>query len=246
MTTKAKYYFIYGKHAALSALKNPNRVISKILCTKDFIENKDFKKYILSKNFREVSRAELDKLLGTNSIHQGIAVETMPITSDDLATIDLEQNQSLIILDQITDQQNFGSILRSAVTFGIKNIIVSSKNCAKENSSLAKAASGALEFVNIVEVVNINQTIEILKKKGFWTIGLDHNSSTYLHEYQIPDKLAIILGSEDQGIRKLTREKCDTLVKIPIIQNDSIDSLNVSVACAISLYEIFKKRNFKL
>jgi len=246
MQTRAKQYFIYGKHSALSALKNPDRTITKVLCTKDFIENKDFKKYILSKKFQEVSRAELDKLLGTNSIHQGIAIETMPITSTDLNIIDFNTSQTIIILDQITDQQNFGSILRSAVTFGIKNIIISSKNCVKENSSLAKAASGALEFVNIIEVVNINQTIDLLTKKGFWTIGLDHNCETYLHDYKIPEKLAIVLGSEDQGIRKLTKEKCDTLVKIPIIQNDSIDSLNVSVACSISLYEIFKKRNFKL
>lgn len=245
MTTKTKQYFIYGKHAALSALKNPNRVINKVLCIRDFIENKDYKKYIQARRFQEVSRADLDKLLGTNSIHQGIALETLPITCEDLDSIDFNTNQSIIILDQVTDQQNFGSILRSAVTFGVKNIIVSSKNCAKENSSLAKAASGALEFVNIIEVVNINQTIESLKKKGFWTIGLDHNAQTYLHEYKIPDKLAIILGSEDQGIRKLTREKCDTLVKIPIIQNESIDSLNVSIACAISLYEVFKQRSIK-
>jgi 23S rRNA (guanosine2251-2'-O)-methyltransferase len=167
-------------------------------------------------------------------------VETMPITSKDLKLLDLSKKQTLIILDQITDQQNFGSILRSATTFGVNTIIVPSKNCAKENSSLAKAASGALEFVNIIEVVNINQTIEMLKKNYFWIVGLDHEAQNYIHQYNAPDKIAVVLGSEDQGIRKLTKEKCDTLLKIPIIQNQMIDSLNVGVATGICLYELFK------
>jgi 23S rRNA (guanosine2251-2'-O)-methyltransferase len=242
MSLKSKPYFIYGKHSVLSALKNPNRSILRALCIEEFTNNKDFKKYISSANFQITSRANLDKLLGTSSVHQGIAIEVLPITSHDLEIIDFNAHQTVVILDQITDQHNFGSILRSAVTFNIKNIIISSTNCVKENSTLAKTSSGALELVNLIEVVNINQTIETLKKKDFWVIGLDHNAEACLHEYQAPNKLAIILGSEDQGIRKLTKQKCDTLVKIPILQTNLIDSLNVSIAASISFYEIFKQR----
>ena len=242
MQNDLKSYFIYGKHSTLSALQNKNRKIIKALCTQEFWENAIFKKYILQKKFQLTSRAELDKLLGTNSIHQGIAIETMPITSQDFKSINLSLDQIIIIIDKITDQQNFGSILRSAVTFGVNTIITSSKHCVRENASLAKAASGALEFVNIVEVVNINQIIEILKKHHFWIDGLDHEGKTYTHQYKAPSKLDIVLGSEDQGISKLTKQKCDILIKIPMLQNQIIDSLNVGVATGICLYELFKSK----
>ncbi len=235
-------YFIYGKHATLAALQNPKRSIKKAFCIKDFWQNPDFKKYINMHHFQEKTRAELDKLLGTNCVHQGIAIETQALTCNEIKDLDLSKEKTIVILDQITDMHNFGSILRSASTFGTKIIITASKNCVKENGTLAKTSSGALEMVQIVEVVNINQTIEFLKKIGFWIIGLDHNANSYLHNYSIPNQVAIILGSEGSGIRKLTKEKCDSLVKIPILQENSLDSLNVSVAASISLYEIFKQR----
>ncbi len=242
MNSKSNSYFIYGKHSTLSALKNPNRKIISALCTEEFLNNKDFRHYISQSKFKIVPRAEIDKLLGTNCVHQGIAIETMPVTSHNLDIINYNEPQTILICDQITDQHNFGSILRSAIKFNAQNVIVSSTNCAKENSTLAKTSSGALELVNLIEVVNINQTIEKLKKMGFWIIGLDHNAEEYLHNYKAPDKVAIVLGSEDKGIRKLTREKCDHLFKIPMVENNLIDSLNVSIASSIALYEIFKQR----
>jgi 23S rRNA (guanosine2251-2'-O)-methyltransferase len=239
MSSQLRSYFIYGKHPVLAALKNSKRTIKKAFWIKEFNSTKEFEKY--KHLFKEVTRAELDKMLGTNSNHQGITIEVLPITSDNLNLINFDANQTIVILDQITDQHNFGSIIRSAVTFNIKNIIISAKNCAQENSTLAKTSSGALEFINLIEVVNINQFIENLKKNGFWVIGLDHNASTYIQDYKAPDKLAIVLGSEDQGIRKLTKQRCDTLVKIPIVQNNLLDSLNVGVAAAISFYELHKR-----
>jgi 23S rRNA (guanosine2251-2'-O)-methyltransferase len=245
MKSKSKPYFLYGKHTTLAALQNPKRQIINALCTQDFLCNPEFKKHITKLNYKIITKAYLDKLLGTSSVHQGIAIETLPITSQNLDSINLSSKQTVVILDHLTDNQNFGSILRSAVTFNITNIIIPSDHCVKENGGLAKAASGALELVNMIEVVNINQAIETLKKNGFWVIGLDHDAQTKLHEYAMPPKLAIVLGSEDQGIRKLTRSKCDTLVKIPIIQSNLIDSLNVSVAASITFYEIFKTTNLQ-
>lgn len=242
MSFVAKNYFLYGKHAVLAALKNPERKIIKGLCISDFWQNPDFKKYLKLHHFEEKTRQELDKLLGTNSIHQGIALLVEPITIDDVKSLDLNRPQTIIILDQITDPQNLGSIMRSASAFNAKTIITSSKNCVKESAILAKTSSGALENIKLVEVVNINQTIDWLKKQGYWVIGLDHNANVYIHQYQAPEKLAIVLGSEGDGIRKLTKEKCDILIKIPMLQENSLDSLNVSIATSVALYEIFKQK----
>ena len=244
MHNRQNSYFIYGKYSVISALNNPKRKILEAFCIKEFFENKELKKYISASPFQETSRATLDKMLGTNCVHQGIAIKTLPLTIKDIKSIDLDTEQTILILDQIADHHNFGAILRSAVTFNVQNVIIASTNCAHENSSLAKASSGALELVNIIEVVNISQTMEWLKKNGFWIMGLDHNAQMHLHQYQSPTKLAIVLGNEASGMRKLTRQKCDTIVKIPIIQNQMLDSLNASTACAIALYEIFKQKNF--
>lgn len=246
MKSKTKSYFLYGKHTTLAAMQNPKRKIINILCAQDFLENPEFKKHILKLPHKIVTKAYLDKLLGTSSVHQGIAIETLPITSQSLDSIDFTLKQTLVILDHLTDNQNFGSILRSATTFNIANIIIPADHCVKENGALAKAASGALELINLIEVININQTIETLKKNGFWIVGLDHDAELKLQDYQIPPKLAIVLGSEDQGIRKLTKSKCDTLLKIPIIQNNLIDSLNVSIAASITFYEIFKNNSLNI
>jgi 23S rRNA (guanosine2251-2'-O)-methyltransferase len=240
MNSKIKPYFLYGKHASLAAMQNPKRQIINILCTQDLLDNGDFKKYIIKFNHKIVTKAYLDKLLGTNSVHQGIAIEALPITSRNLNSVNLDLNQTIVILDHLTDNQNFGSILRSAITFNIANIIIPADHCVKEGGALAKAGSGALELVNLVEVVNINQTIETLKKSGFWIAGLDHDAELNLQNYKAPSKLVIILGSEDKGMRKLTRSKCDVLLKIPIVQNNLIDSLNVAIAASITFYEIFK------
>ena len=138
------------------------------------------------------------------------------------------------ILDQITDPQNIGAIIRSAAAFGITKLLLPADNTPEENASIAKAASGALETVQIAKVVNLKMAIEILKKKGFWIVGLDAHGNNDLNDLAKFNKVAIIIGSEDKGLRPLTIKSCDLLVKIPI--SEKVESLNASNAASIIFY----------
>ena len=140
-------------------------------------------------------------------------------------------------MDSLTDPQNVGSILRTAYLFGVKSIIFNKDNSFKMSPFLIKSASGAYEKVKMIETLNINRTIEILKKKGFWVIGLDSKSKEETESLPENIKKVIFLGSEEKGIRKLVKKNCDYLIKIKtfVDDDDVIDSLNVSNACAIIL-----------
>jgi len=220
---------MYGKHAVLAALANSRRLISNVFCTKDnYIEHKiinNFKHEIVDNSF-------LNKILGPGHNHQGIAAKVKEIFLNNIDELDLNEDECKVaILDQITDPQNIGSIIRSAAAFNIKAIIMPYDNSPSECAGLAKTASGTLELVKIVRVVNLKQTIDSLKKKGFWIIGLAGEASEEINKKLLGGKIAIILGSEDKGMRRLTKESCDYLVKIPITKE--VESLNVSNAAAI-------------
>lgn len=235
---KSNSYVLYGKHACLAALQNSRRQILKIFCTNEIFNDPLFSRHIAKGNYKILPKPEIDKLFSSHTAHQGIALQVLPITNRDLSST-LSQKR-IAILDQITDPQNLGAILRSAAAFGVKNIIIPQDNAAKENANLAKIASGALETVSITEVVNLTQTIKKLKDAGFWVIGLDHNAKTLIQDYSAPEKLAIVLGNENSGIRPLVQKQCDLLVKIPMKLTNLLDSLNVSTAAAIAFYEMFK------
>ena len=145
----------------------------------------------------------------------------------------------VLILDGLTDSQNVGAIIRSAYLFGIKVIFYSENNSFDINSNLIKASSGSYEKVKLIKVVNLNNLVKTLKSNDYWIIGLDSKSNDLIES--IPKNIykAIIIGSENKGIKKLLRENCDFLVKIPMIENDrEIDSLNVSNAASIIFYEM--------
>ena len=149
------------------------------------------------------------------------------------------------MLDQINSPQNIGSIIRSAALFGCKAIILNKKNSPRLNSTITKIASGGVEVVKYIQVTNLIRSIDKFKKNGYWVLGLDINQKKTIDNFEIPKKCLFIVGSENLGIRKLTKNNCDYLVSIKSEKNIKydIDSLNVSNATAIALYEYFIKSN---
>jgi len=232
---------IFGLHACFSALNNHKRDIIKWECTQD-IFNKIKDKIIpinLQKNII-VDRKKLDKDL-RNKFHQGIQVLSNRLQYEDSITCINNYNSTILILDSLKDSQNVGAIIRSAYLFGISLIIYNEKNSFDITPILIKSASGAYEKVKLCKVVNIIQVIQILKKKKYWVVGLDHKSLNNVSDIQKNIKKAIVIGSESKGIRSLIKKNCDYLINIPMKNSDQyIDSLNVSNAASIVFYELSK------
>ncbi len=224
---------MYGKHSVLAALNNANRTIETILCTQDVF---DKEKELISKYKYEITSPNfITKILGQDQNHQGIIAKVGSIFSNNINEIDFTKtNCRITILDQITDAHNIGSIIRSAAGFGIDAIILSHDNSPDENGTIAKVASGALELVKIIKVTNLRTTMEYLKKEGFWIIGLDSNAEESINKQLFTNKIVLALGSEDHGMRRLTKETCDYIVKIPMA--NKVESLNVANSAAVAFY----------
>ena len=141
----------------------------------------------------------------------------------------------VVILDQVSDPHNVGAILRSAAAFGAMAVIVPDANAPEETGTLAKSASGALEVIPLIRVANLSRAMEMLKKADFWCVGMDGYAKKEMGEDRLPQKCALVMGSEGEGMRRLTAENCDYMVKLPIAR--TVESLNVSNACTIALYE---------
>jgi 23S rRNA (guanosine2251-2'-O)-methyltransferase len=232
------YYYIFGKHAALAALNNDNRVVNNVLCTQEMF---DAHSNVISKHpYKITTNSIINDTLAFKQIHQGIIVRVKSIFQSNISELDLENPKiKLAILDQITDPQNIGAIIRSAAAFNINTIIMPSDNTPDENATIAKTACGCLELVQIIKVTNLKSTMDYLKKQGFWIVGLDSSSNTIFNKQIVSDRMAIVLGSEDTGPRRLTKEACDFLTKIPM--SSEVESLNVSNAAAIVFYELYKE-----
>jgi 23S rRNA (guanosine2251-2'-O)-methyltransferase len=235
--------WIYGKHTVIAALHNKNRKHYKLLITKQVqTELKSVLESIVNIKIQVVQTQQIEQILPKNSVHQGIALETSTIIIDGIENFKLDYNKPnicLVALDQVTDQHNIGSIIRSAAAFDIDGIITLTDNTSAETSHIAKSASGGLEIIPLIKVINLANTIKYLQNKGFWSIGLDGYAKEYLHQMNLPNKALFILGSEHNGIRRLTKEKCDLLAKIKISTNT--ESLNVSVAAAIAMQTYYQK-----
>lgn len=231
-------YYMYGKHASLAALMNSKRKIEYIYCIQNiyYQYNKIINKYkyeIVDGNF-------LTKLVGLDHNHQGIILKLYSIFSDDINIINFEDpNCKIVILDQITDPQNIGAIIRSAAAFGIDSIILPNDNSPQESATIAKTACGTLELVKIIKVTNLKTTMDFLKTKGFWIIGLDSKADEILNKKLLTNKIAITLGSEDKGLRRLVKETCDHIVKISM--NPMVESLNVANAASIVFHLAYLK-----
>ena len=240
---------IYGLHSVIAALNNTNRKHQKLAISqthKSIITRK------IEQNIKEIlvlPNKEMFKLYGGENTHQGIVLTTSSLTQPDLdAVLDKSIDKKIevvVMLDQVTDPNNIGSILRSCILFNCKSVIVSKDNAPDITPSIAKAASGALEAVNYVKVTNLSHAIRKFKKNNFWVFGLDINSNRFNNNFDIPKKCLLVLGAEGKGMRKLTMKECDSIISIPMNPNFmfKIDSLNVSNACSIALYEHFKKYN---
>lgn len=233
--------WIYGHHAVAAALGNPERKILRLMATDEAYDKLARENDIDPDALKRVSRSsrrEIDAVVGESAIHQGVALQTEPLARriedvlDDAAD---KPSMVVVVLDQITDPHNAGAIARSAAALGAKAMITSSRHAPSEGGALHKAASGALERLAFVQVVNISRAIEQLKDKGFWVVGLAGDAEQSLSSIDLKGRIAFVLGTEDEGLRRLVRESCDFVARLPI--EATMESLNVSNAAAIALYE---------
>jgi len=236
--------FIYGKHPVLMAVLYHKRNLKKLFATDKMVEV--FNEFVTSRNVWLPKDFEINVVQNDffendflkNSVHQGILLECSNIPKMSLDVFLNENiNKKILIIDEITDPHNIGAIFRSAVAFGFSSIIISSKNFPSESAVVAKSSAGMVELVDLIEVVNINSAIHDLKNNGYWVVGLAGESNNFISEVKF-DKVALIVGSEGNGIRDLVKKNCDMLVKIPM--EDNVESLNASVAAAVAMYEINK------
>ncbi|HEY7958482.1 MAG TPA: 23S rRNA (guanosine(2251)-2'-O)-methyltransferase RlmB [Sphingomicrobium sp.] len=225
---------LWGKHAVAAALDNPQRKTLRAWATREVAAFMQFPPEV------PVTLAEatdLARLVPADVPHQGVVVEVEAL--DDIWLDGLLNEAAdravLLVLDQVTDPHNVGAILRSAAAFGAIGIVTQDRHSPPESGTLAKAASGALERVPWVRVVNLARALEDIAEAGFWRIGLAGDAETELKEAVGPPRVALVLGAEGPGLRPNTREHCDALARLPI--SDAVESLNVSNAAAVALYE---------
>lgn len=239
--------WIYGRHAVRAALQNPARNHQRLLAmdkvAAELSEMGDERALLIPEI---VKRDDIDAVLPRDAVHQGVALLTTPLPNvaledicENLATAD---HGIVVVLDRVTDPHNVGAVLRSSAVFGAAGVVVSERGAPETTGALAKSASGALEFVPLVRETNVARALDTLKKAGFWCAGLDETADTTLTQAKLTGKTALILGAEGDGLRRLVRERCDFLVRIPSL--GPLSSLNVSNAAAVALYEC--ARNLKL
>jgi 23S rRNA (guanosine2251-2'-O)-methyltransferase len=237
---QSKYFYLYGIHPSIAALNNPNRKIKEIICTNQIFEK--YQDLIIKHPYKILEQNKISEILPENSVHQGIALKVEPLPLYSIEDIE-DSNIRVAVLDQISDPHNIGAIIRSAAAFDISAVILTEDNSPTENAIIAKSASGGLEVVKIIRITNLSASIKTLKKKGFWIIGLDSNTDTSFTKDIATGNIAIVLGAEGKGLRRLTKENCDFLVKIDM--SDNAESLNVSNAAAIVFHEAYKNLRMK-
>ncbi len=263
--------WLYGSHAVRAALANPRRRGLRLLATAEAAkrlapaaeDGEEARKSRISTAAAEpptaepptmetVSRERIDQILPTGAVHQGLALLAEPLpqpTIQELLAPGRSPGKSagesgrrvVVILDQVTDPRNTGAVLRSAAAFGAAALIATRRHAAPESGALAKAASGALEHVPYIQVGNLARALEALKSAGFWCLGLSGDAETSLAAADPGGPLALVLGAEGSGLRRLTAEACDIMARLPT--RGPIDALNVSNAAAVALYELLGRRN---
>lgn len=235
--------WLYGRHAVAAALANPERKIKRVVATKNAAD------WLIKAGAGEAGLARLedlkpdaiDRLLHEGAVHQGLAMLTQELPRARLKEVcaPAERQTPVLVLDQITDPQNIGALFRSAAAFGAKAVIVQERRTPPLSGALAKAAAGALEIIPCVQAVNIARAIEALKDLGYHCAGLAGEAGADITDF--PDApIALVMGAEGAGLRQLVGATCDRLYRIPIAAG--VESLNVSNAAAISLYETRRAR----
>jgi len=235
-------FFIVGQHAVIEALKNPKRKILRVFLTEESKKNihrkspkknllKDVKVYFKTKK-------ELDKYsTKENLIHQGYVAEIEHLEKQILKDFIKERtNITFVCLDGVTDPRNIGSLIRSAVSFNIDGVIIKERHFPNESKLMYKAASGAMEYINIFEVANINSALKNLKDKNFWVYGFDGKGDKIFTDVEWKGNHILLFGSEGSGMHAHTSKYADFIVKIDI--NKKIESLNISNSAAIVFHHL--------
>lgn len=236
--------WLYGTHAVAAALKNQARLFRRLLVTEESQEALAAECPMPWPIQPELSdREKIDQLLGVRPgsgiVHQGVALLADQLVAPALLDA-LKRPGPVLVLDQIFDPRNVGALMRTAQAFGACAVIAQDRNAPEETGALAKAASGALETIPLLRITNISRALVALKSADVWVVGLDGHSATRLRGEDFAQRrVALVLGSEGEGMRRLTRETCDEICALAM--PGGMESLNVSAAGAVALYELTRK-----
>jgi len=237
---------IFGRNAVIELLKS-GRSVNKILMAEGSRDGSIQKIFALAKTSGVVveftSRNKLDKICGGR--HQGVAAMAAAMnysTVEEILNVAESKNELpfIILLDELEDPQNFGAILRTAEAVGVHGVIIPKRRSVQLNATVFKTSAGAAEYVKVAQVVNVAQTLKNLRGLGLKIVGADMNAEINFRQADLTGGIVLIIGSEGKGMRRLTRENCDLLIKIPMV--GKINSLNASAAGAVLMYEIFLQR----
>ncbi len=226
----------WGRHAVIAALANPARTVRRIWGTREALGPLDLPP-VIPISFADV--ADLGRLVPHDAPHQGLVAEVDPLPDQWLgdlldAAAEAPPRRALLVLDQVTDPHNVGAILRSAAAFDAIGIVTQDRHSPPESGALARAASGALEIMPWVRVINLARALDEIGEAGLWRVGLAGEATATLVEAMPPGRLALVLGAEGEGLRHNSAAHCDELARLPI--SPRMESLNVSNAAAIALY----------
>ena len=229
--------YIYGSHAVRAAVDNPKRHIKNLYLTENAAH--ELAETLAKRNIQaQISKPQqLASLLPPDAVHQGMVLETEPLPEPDLAGL-AASGKLLVLLDQVSDPRNVGAILRAAAVFGAGGIILPRRNSPPPSGTLAKTASGALEVVPLLAVANLARALETLHKAGYMSVGLDERGDTLIGDVPKDRPLAVVMGAEGSGLRRLTRETCDMLARLPVADDAGFATLNVATATAVTLYAL--------
>lgn len=223
--------YVYGKNSFFEAL-NAGRIVKAYVLNDELIRNKNI-------SYKIVDRKKLDSMVRGN--HQGYVAEVKPYELSDVQDMIKEKNGLIVMLDGLEDVHNLGAIIRTAECAGADGVIYKSHNAVKVNETVAKVASGALEYMKVAEVTNLVNTIKMLKKAGYWIVGSAGEASQMYNELDYDMNTVLVIGSEGKGMSRLVREECDFIVKLPMY--GKVTSLNASVAAGILIYNVLDKRS---
>jgi len=231
---------LFGRHPVEAALENPARPARTLWSVEALPDPLAATARARGLEPRRIDRDSLADLLPPGAVHQGLALAVGPLPDmalDDLPQADPAGADVVVVLDQVADPHNVGAILRSAAALGARAVVTQDRHAPAETGTLAKAASGALERIPLIRVTNIARALEALRDKGYWSVGLDAAAPVSLAGAKLSGPLALVLGAEGAGLRRLTRETCDHLARLPMVPG-AVESLNVSNAAAVALYEL--------
>lgn len=251
--------WLYGGHAVFAAIRNKNREIQRLILSP--ASQKSFEAVLTealaaraeiapAPSAETLATQDFERALPQGAVHQGIAALCRPLPEHGLEVLQVEPGETgsgarrpVVILDQVTDPQNVGAVLRSAAVFGARAVVTTERHAPGATGALAKAASGALETVPYVRVINLVRAMAEMRDMGFWLVGLDTGAEAPLSQAKGNGATALVLGAEGKGLRRLTAENCDALARLPVAADAieaGIDSLNVSAAAAVALYELVR------